>query len=1263
MVVSGHGPRQVQVASRWTRHSRANEFEPAGPQDDESPRATIRNVKKLKRTYQRALHLETLAPEFVESHHGMYLDTLERVIDEQPDARNIALAGAYGVGKSSVLNKFAEGRKRRKQVIKVSLLTLGAEPEDSALGSETNPNARTTSNRIQKEIVKQLLYQHSPARTRLSRFRRIVRSGWKKELPIALVGGVAIILLLLASGLFVPAATAVGIDVWSPPSPLRLVAVAVGALALAILLVRIGRLIAAGHVGIEKVAAGPATITLPLRSTSYFDEYLDEIIYFFEVDRRRNIVIIEDLDRFNDPGIYESLRSLNGLLNSAQQLHGRNIRFVYAVRDSIFEGHGLVTKGSATARPGNETDRGNRTKFFELIIPMVPFITHKNARDLLDQTLAKRGHTIERQLVDLAARHVPDMRLIHNIINEYEVFKHKLLDVKQPVPELDAERLFSMILFKNTQAADFEAIRRGNSTLDSLFETWRELVGTNTDHLRRENDQLRVRIEQNAAATDHAADLGQRLRGMIATLADAPGSQVGSKAVSIDGTPIDDTTLGTAEFWRSFRDAGRPLQLAMRSDRYQNPRPMTLDADAIETLLGVTLDSAGWSSRSVDEDREKMRLNASSLAFLRRHSWQDLLARDDLVLDRDGDPTAFRKWAEHLLPSRLAVELVAQGYITSYFPLHMSSFYGQLIRLNAMTYVMRNIDTGTADPEYPLDGKEVDAILSDQGEGVLLERSMRNVSVVDHVLSSNPDAAETIIRALPGDGDEGIAFIHRYLTAGHEAGGFIAAITNHWPSVFDYLVGDAPLTTSERVDLFSVAIDHRSDRQVSRSEEVRAFVTRHAADISALSAPTSEKAASRAVQFVAAAGAELLDVSVLSEHTRRALRGTRAYEITALNIEALSGSANLSLDALQIFDGEMYAYVISKPDKYVTARTESSNPGPTIENPASFTAIVQDASEWSENAIAALIRDAAPECRIAALRDAPLIAWSTLASERRTDVTFDNVRAYLDQFGALDDSLATLLADTEALTWDGSADEDARAQVSLKLINADGDLLPDVRRVALAASLDAGELSTALVEPRPGELIGLLIEANLIADDEDAFSSRQMRDWRTQEFAIAKSARFREFVGPDTLSAAYVGHLMSSDWIPYSVRTAFVSHLDEYGTLPPEAYQAIASAALRGRVGLNAAQVTAVVQGGRSKELALKLLAHCGDGLPLPELRQSLRSLGGDLAVIADKGWRSASLKDAHEIRVILKRLQQGGVVSRVIDAEPGILKVTLRRR
>ena len=68
------------------------------------------------------------------------------------------LSGGYGIGKSSILRQFASLLKGR--CIEVSLSTLAPvnrrNPENEAVTS-----GDTTTNKIQREVVKQLLYRES----------------------------------------------------------------------------------------------------------------------------------------------------------------------------------------------------------------------------------------------------------------------------------------------------------------------------------------------------------------------------------------------------------------------------------------------------------------------------------------------------------------------------------------------------------------------------------------------------------------------------------------------------------------------------------------------------------------------------------------------------------------------------------------------------------------------------------------------------------------------------------------------------------------------------------------------------------------------------------------------------------------------------------------------------------------------------------------------------------------------------------------------
>ncbi len=63
----------------------------------------------------------------------------------------------------------------------------------------------------------------------------------------------------------------------------------------------------------------------------------------------------------------------------------------------------------------------------------MPFISHRNARDLLLRVLDERGITgIEHALVNTVAQHCTDMRLMRNMCNEYLVFAERLLEPKEP---------------------------------------------------------------------------------------------------------------------------------------------------------------------------------------------------------------------------------------------------------------------------------------------------------------------------------------------------------------------------------------------------------------------------------------------------------------------------------------------------------------------------------------------------------------------------------------------------------------------------------------------------------------------------------------------------------------------------------------------------------------------------------------------------------------------------------------------------------------
>ena len=114
--------------------------------------------------------------------------------------------------------------------------------------------------------------------------------------------------------------------------------------------------------------------------------------------------------------IFEKLREINYLLNNGIHGHSNHdeeleqskpIRFLYLLKDDIF-----VSK--------------DRTKFFDFIIPIVPFMDGSNSVDQFMLKLSDDTTEFDKHFLKDLSLYVDDMRLLNNIINEYRVYQGKL---------------------------------------------------------------------------------------------------------------------------------------------------------------------------------------------------------------------------------------------------------------------------------------------------------------------------------------------------------------------------------------------------------------------------------------------------------------------------------------------------------------------------------------------------------------------------------------------------------------------------------------------------------------------------------------------------------------------------------------------------------------------------------------------------------------------------------------------------------------------
>lgn len=427
--------------------------------------------------------LIVLSPHYDEKHHGLYVEKLEQAV-RNPKVRNIALTGGYGTGKSSVIQGLVERIHSSKELKKTRPIVISL-PTIQIVNESDSKDDRT--DRIQREIVKQLLYRSDPRKMRGSQYRRITHVTVVQRATICFI--IAAILTFIFWLLAKP-------DWhwhWSQGGSLR------GYWQPAVIqAISWGLTFYVDWIWVNKPALkglqlGPAKLELEKNDSSYFDKYLNEIIHYFEVSGT-NLVIFEDLDRFDDPYIFDALHELNELINISlgqerfiEQKH-LSVKFLYATRDSIFE---HKTKGiieNTDTRYTHRLEIENRTKFFDVIVPIVPFSTSRNAYEYLKQMIDSSEFSIEidRKLLEIVGSEISDYRLLANIVSEFQIFTKQIVaswggnESTEEFLNDHANYLFAFIVYKNTHLTDYEKIQIGESNIDKLnIAFWETITNIN----------------------------------------------------------------------------------------------------------------------------------------------------------------------------------------------------------------------------------------------------------------------------------------------------------------------------------------------------------------------------------------------------------------------------------------------------------------------------------------------------------------------------------------------------------------------------------------------------------------------------------------------------------------------------------------------------------------------------------------------------------------------------------------------------------------
>jgi len=1190
--------------------------------------------------------LTALTPEFIETEHAQYARAIAENLTKD-NVLNIALSGNYGVGKSSILGRVAEDHDGR--VVELSLSTLspiGISEVDDSVPAQ----ARTPTNRIQQEIVKQLLYREDPKSARASRFRRIERFSWGREIALALLGGVIVSLAFMILGwagtierILRPL---LELGLWVYPIMALLAAAAIVA----------ARALLHGRIHIRQFSAGPAAVTLDEKSVSYFDQYLDEVVYFFETSER-DIVIFEDIDRFNDSHIFETLRSLNALLNASPQIK-KPIRFIYAIKDSIFDRVSLehekrkvdVALIDITDPAQAEIVRANRTKFFDLVIPVVPFITHRSARNLTTQILRGIEHDVSPDLIDLAGRFVPDMRLLKNVRNEFVVFRDRIFAGDGKQLELSETHLFAMMLYKSTHLSDFEVIRLGKSKLDKLYEISRTLVSQNIRRVERELRSARMEISRRTAARQRASRLGKLLVSRVDLMLRAGSYQRPDGYYMLEGQAVEPIEFESVEFWRKLAsDEGNPTA-GWHNPHYSRHR-IELSRSDISALVGDALDEDAWREADDEAESEQVRELQGQLAFLRTSDMGELMSQPDFLVEYEGDSQSLAAVAGKLLTKGLAFDLIRAGYIDRNFTLYTSTFHGDRVSPAATNFIIHHVERGLMDEQFVLTAEDAEAVIRERGPRSLADSALFNIAIVDYLLTTSSPDADIMITALARFDVDSTRFLQSYLSSGASREALVKKLTARSPRVLNYLVADVDLDDETRIALVSACLEGLASKpKQTVTEQAKAFLAANYAQLPAVSSVALTAAGTERIALLFKdAGLSLPDLSGTSDVVRSAFVDLGLYEMSLSNLQAAVGNeVGLGLDQLRATHrADVYAKALAALPSYLDAVD-----GHAATNHAAdrFHVVIGEVHEAAPDLLERFIEGVSDDSRIADVEDVPKETWPVLAAHDKFPATFSNVMRYIEQIGSVDVNLAVVLSSGEEITEHEDANEDEKRDLAITLISNSSTLGAELRaKLAESLGLKAW-LVVADLPVESGALYPELITRRVVSGHAATYEHLASADWETRERIIAASPKFAEWLTPE-LVGTDLAKVLTSASVTDEAKRVIIANADEYTPAGGRAgLVEVGKTARRLQMLVSFSVVEQMASHRISNEAIIHHLVPYLNDASDPQLFGVLNSLGGEYGQLTRFGRDKPRVPNTADNLRLLESLKQRGIVTKFED-------------
>lgn len=722
----------------------------------------ISNKLELKSDYGNFFH--SLSPTKDAQNAEPYLDSIKWALKNRKEIKNIAISGAYGSGKSSVIQTFINKNTNKDyKFLNISLATFKELKHNENDDEETN--GKNTLRLIELSILQQLFYHEKDKKIPDSRFKKIT-SYKTRNLILFTIG--FIVLLISALYLIAPAFLS-KFTFFSLPTnlikPAHIFASLITLLGVFFIVFKSSRTFKT--ITIKKLNINNAEIEIENGiSKSILNNHIDEILYFFEVTDY-NVVFLEDLDRFEQTEVFTKLREINLLINSSQKVKN-DVVFIYAIKDDMF------------------TDK-ERTKFFDFMIPIIPVINSSNSNEILSEIVKQNNYNIAIDLLDDISMFIDDMRLLYNVMNEYYIYSQKL-DSK-----LDQNKLLSMILYKNIYPNDFTLLDKNQGFLFKAIQQKQVYIKKQINKINTEIDKVKTSIlDSEKTQLSAIKDLRILYINKI----------------------IEQITINKSQPFYRFWANNSPISI---SDYLDDNFFTNLFTGKIEYLYGTTngyranfsfnfkdIESSVNDSYSYKEQEEQIinKTNSNKLKKQitelenkknesRKSSLKDLIENEEIILEESDEKQ-----------EKLVNILLRNGYIDENYLDYITIFYEGSLAKTDYQFLINVKTKESSDFDYKL--LKVENLVEKISLFDFEKEYILNFDIVEFLLkSTNYNAKkERLFKQLSNQSKNSIDFIDQFLNITANIELFIENICQYWSNIWSYIKDESLFEDKKKENYF-----------------------------------------------------------------------------------------------------------------------------------------------------------------------------------------------------------------------------------------------------------------------------------------------------------------------------------------------------------------------------------------------------------------------------------------------------------------------------